>query len=278
MGTDPFDATMVPALPCPDIDAVRDFWVDLGLVVTYRQLRPNPYLVVRRGGFEIHYFGLDGVAPEDSYSTCIALVDDTAPVFETFAAGLRARYGRLPLTGVPRITRPRRRANVGGTAGFSVVDPAGNWVRVMRGAPAGAGSPEGDGVPEDRQGQPGQPGQRAGTEDDSARKAYAERPAGRVARAIDDAVVQADSHGDAVQGRRILAGALRRAGDDTDPVDHVRALAYLAELAVRTDDPDAAREHLHALAALVPTLDEADRQAVGTELEDAAELRASLEA
>ncbi|WP_435736220.1 hypothetical protein V5D56_15675 [Cellulosimicrobium sp. PMB13] len=267
METDPFDATMVPALPCPDVDAMRDFWVDLGLAVTYRQLRPNPYVVVRRGEFQIHYFGMDGVAPDDSYSTCIALVDDTAPVFETFAAGLRARYGRLPLTGVPRITRPRRRANAGGTAGFSVVDPAGNWVRVMRRPPAGAGGSGGG---------PDQEARESSTGDESARQAYAERPAGRVARALDDAVVQADSHGDAVQGRRILAGALRRAGDETDPADRVRALAYLAELAVRTDDPDAAREHLDVLAALVPTLDEAARQAVGTALDDADELRASL--
>ncbi len=132
---DPFDATMVPALPCQDIDELRDFWTALGFDVTYRQLRPNPYLAVRRGGVDIHYFGLDGLAPQDSYSTCIVVVDDTAPVFEALAAGLRARYGRLPLTGFPRITRPRRRANAGGTTGFSLVDPAGNWVQVMRRSP-----------------------------------------------------------------------------------------------------------------------------------------------
>ncbi|MCO7272174.1 hypothetical protein [Cellulosimicrobium cellulans] len=255
--TDPFDATMVPALPCRDIDELRDFWTALGFDVTYRQLRPNPYLAVRRGGVDIHYFGLDGIEPQDSYSTCIVVVEDTAPVFEAFAAGLRARYGRLPLTGFPRITRPRRRANAGGTTGFSLVDPAGNWVRVMRRPPAAA-APTTDA---------------AGA---SAVDAYAARPEGRLARALDDAVVQADSHGDPVQARKILAGALRRAGDDADVADRVRALAYLAELAVRADDPDAARTHLDDLDALAAALSPDVRTVVEHALAEAADLRAAL--
>ncbi|WP_240200661.1 hypothetical protein [Cellulosimicrobium cellulans] len=254
---DPFDATMVPALPCQDIDELRDFWTALGFDVTYRQLRPNPYLAVRRGGVDIHYFGLDGIEPQDSYSTCIVVVEDTAPVFEAFAAGLRARYGRLPLTGFPRITRPRRRANAGGTTGFSLVDPAGNWVRVMRRSPAAA-APATDA---------------AGA---SAVDAYAARPEGRLARSLDDAVVQADSHGDPVQARKILTGALRRAGDDVDAADRVRALAYLAELAVRTGDTDAARTLLDDLEALTGALDTAVRDAVGPTLAEAADLRAAL--
>jgi len=269
MAADPFDATMVPALPCPDVDAMRDFWVALGLEVAYRQLRPNPYVALHRGGFVLHYFGLDGVAPEDSYSTCIAVVDDTAPVFEAFAAGLRARYGRLPLTGVPRVTRPRRRANAGGATGFSVVDPAGNWVRVMRRPPATTGTTASEAGPEAASPE--------ATGTDSAAPAYAERPAGKVARALDDAVVQADSHGDPVQARRILGGALRRSGEEAEPADRVRGLAYLAELAVRTDDPDAAAALLDELDGLVASLDETARRALEGALADAAELRASLD-
>jgi hypothetical protein len=43
-------------------------------------------------------------------------------------AGLRAAYGKLPVTGIPRITRPRRKQGAAG--GFTVVDPGGNWLRV----------------------------------------------------------------------------------------------------------------------------------------------------
>lgn len=265
---DPFDATMVPALPCRDIDEVRDFWTALGFDVTYRQLRPNPYLAVRRGGVDIHYFGLDGLAPQDSYSTCIVVVDDTAPVFEAFAAGLRARYGRLPLTGFPRITRPRRRANAGGTTGFSLVDPAGNWVRVMRRSPAADASTD-TSTDTATDTSPGAAG-------DSSAGAYAARPEGRLARALDDAVVQADSHSNPAQARKILAGALRRAGEDVGAADRVRALAYLVELAARTEDAAAARTYLDDLDALAGTLDPEVRDAVGPALAEAADVRATL--
>ena len=39
-------------------------------------------------------------------------------------------YGKLPVAGIPRITRPRKK--YGTVRGFSVVDPGGNWVRVYR--------------------------------------------------------------------------------------------------------------------------------------------------
>lgn len=273
--TDPFDATMVPALPCRDVDELRDFWTALGFDVTYSQLRPNPYVALRRGGVDLHYFGLDGLAPEDSYSTCIVLVDDTAPVFDALAAALRTRYGRLPLAGFPRITRPRRRANAGGATGFSLVDPAGNWVRFMRRPTTRTTSPSVS--PGEATAAVGHGGDSTRAPDDSAVAAYAPRPEGRLARALDDAVVQADSHGDPAQAHKILAGALRRAGADADPTERVRALAYLAELAVRTDDPAAARERLDDLTALEATLDESARAAVGQTLAEAAELREALD-
>ncbi|MCC2334580.1 hypothetical protein [Cellulomonas wangsupingiae] len=249
-------ASTVPALPCGDIDELCEFWVALGFEVTYRQLRPQPYLALRRGGVDLHYFGLDGIAPQDSYSTCLVLVDDTGAVFETLADGLRSRYARLPLTGFPRITRPRRRANAGGVTGFSLIDPAGNWVRFMRRPP-----------PPDRAA-PAAAG-------DSSRAAYAERPPDRLARALDDAVVQADSRGEPDQARKILAGALRRA-DDARDVDRVRALAFLAELAVRTQDDAAAGDLLDELAAVERTLDPGAAREVAQELTQAAELRADL--
>ena len=99
-------------LPCTSIDEMAEFGQLLGLQVTYRQVRPNPYLALEGAdGLVLHYFALEGLAPEDSYSTCGVVVDDPGRLFDEFAAGLRAKYGKLPLTGYPRITRPRRRKN-----------------------------------------------------------------------------------------------------------------------------------------------------------------------
>lgn len=205
----------VPLLPCSSIDEIRDFYLPLGFEVAYYQQRPNPCVALRRGDLDLQYFGMDGVVPEESYSTCLVLVDDTEPLFEAFAAGLRASFGKLPLSGFPRITRPRRRKNAGNLSGFSLIDPSGNWIRVMRdssdGSAAGPVTSAGDGS--------------------------------RLAQAHANAVVLADSHGNAAQAAKILGGALgRAAGDaDADAVERFEALALLAELRVRLDDPAAAR-------------------------------------
>jgi len=229
----------VPLLPCASIDEIADFFGPLGFDVTYRQVRPNPYLALRRDDLELHYFGMDGFRPEDSYGTCLVLVDDTEPLFEALAAGLRASYGKLPLSGFPRITRPRRRKNAGNLSGFSLVDPSGNWIRVIRDAPA------------------------------------QESSGGRLADALANAVVLADSHGDDAQAYKILAGAVRRVADP-DRVELVEAQAYLAELAVRRGETDQAREHLAALYAV--ELTEQDREAVAQSLDAADELAGSLPA
>jgi len=228
----------VPLLPCASIDEIADFFRPLGFDVTYRQVRPNPYLALRRDDLELHYFGMDGFRPEDSYGTCLVLVDDTEPLFEALAAGLRASYGKLPLSGFPRITRPRRRKNAGNLSGFSLVDPSGNWIRVIRDAPA-------------------------------------QSSGGRLADALANAVVLADSHGDDAQAYKILAGAVRRVADP-DRVELVEAQAYLAELAVRRGETDQAREHLAALYAV--ELTEQDREAVAQSLDAADELAGSLPA
>ena len=232
---------MVPLLPCASIDVMADFAGALGFEVTYRQTRPNPYLALRREGIDVHYFGMDGFRPEDSYGTCVVVSPDPKALFDDFAAGLRARYGKLPLAGFPRITRPRRRKNNDGFTGFSLVDPAGNWIRVT-----------------------------AAQQDDEA-----EAPTSRLARALADAVVLGDSHGDVEQAAKILAGAVRRHSDDAPPADQVEALAYLLELAVRRGDPTGAREVLARIDAL--DLSRADRSAVAGALASVSELRTASE-
>ncbi len=124
------------------------------------------------------------------------MVADTEPLFEALAAGLRVRYGSLPVSGYPRITRPRPGKNAGGLSGFSLIDPAGNWIRIMR-----------DGVAQ---------------------------PLGEVSplrESLLNAVVLADSKGDSTLALKILQGAVRRA-DQADAAMS-EALEFLDELHVR---------------------------------------------
>ena len=241
---------MVPMLPCADIDEMAEFWTSLGLAVTYRQVRPNPYLALQRNGIDLHYYGMDQIDPELSHSSCAIVVPDTAPLYELFASGLRTRYGRVPIKGVPRITRPRHRANNAGLSGFSLVDPAGNWVRVTR-------------RPDDQH----EP--RAVND----RTEWVSAGGGPLARAVENAVVLADSHGDEVQAQRTLAGAVAR-HPEAPLAERAAAWAYLAELRTRLDDAAGARRAIDEVKALAlaPGLSRQDQEAIAQALREVAEL------
>jgi hypothetical protein len=243
-------AQMVPMLPCVDIDEMAAFWTALGLAVTYRQLRPNPYLALGRNAIDLHYYGMPGFDPEASHSTCAIVVPDTTGLYALFSEGLRERYGRLPMTGRPRITRPRPRANNAGLSGFSLVDPAGNWIRVTR-------RPDAEHEPR--------------AVDD--RTEWVSGGGGPLARAVENAVVTADSHGEEAQAQQTLTGAITR--NLEAPVrERAAAWAYLAELRTRLGDPAGARQALDEVQALVllPDLPAPDREAVERAGREVAEL------
>ncbi|CAM3644212.1 hypothetical protein [Isoptericola cucumis] len=233
---------MIPLLPCGDVDEMASFWTALGLELTYRQVRPYPVVSFARGGIALQYYGMPAWDPEASHSTCVLVVPDTEPLYAAFAAGLRALHGRLPTSGVPRVTRPRTRANNAGLSGFSVVDPAGNWVRVSRAPDEATPITAGEG----------------GT------MTWTSGGGGPLARATENAVVVADSKGDVPQARKVLAGAVRRArAGATPPVAELApALAYLVELAVRSGDPDDARERFSELEGLADGTTTADERSV----------------
>lgn len=229
--------TTVPLLPCADIDEQTEFYRMLGFARTYRQTRPNPYIVLQRQDLMLHFFGLTDFTPERSYGTCLVFVPDIATVYEAFAAGMRATHGKLLVSGIPRMTRPRKRKNTGSLSGFSVIDPGGNWIRFFE--------------------------QHATEEPD-------EEPTSRLGRALQQAVVLGDAKGDHRQAARILDSTLSKHSDTAPPVELVQALVYRAELAVRLPDPPRARELL-AWARAVP-LDDADREKLSQTLADADEL------
>ncbi|HJV13135.1 MAG TPA: VOC family protein [Propionibacteriaceae bacterium] len=244
------DARMVPMLPCRNIDEMADFWTSLGLTVTYRQVRPNPYLALRRNAIDLHYYAMDDVDPEQSYSTCAIVVSDTAPLHELFVEGMRARYGRAPLNGIPRITRPRRRANNAGLSGFSIIDPAGNWIRVTRSSDDAHQPRSVDG-----------------------RTEWVSAGGGPLARALENAVVMADSHGDEVQAHRTLAGALTR-HLEAPVAERAGAWAYLAELRVRLDDAAGAKQAIDEVRrlTLITGLSPRDTEVVALAAREVAEL------
>lgn len=197
----------IPALPCRDIDESVGFYQALGFVRTFRQVRPNPYAVVSREDFHVHLFGIEGFDPEQSYATAIVVVPDPDGMYEDFAAGLRGLYGKLPVSGIPRITRPRKRE--GTVRGFSVVDPGGNWLRISK---------------------------RGDTEEE------AEKSTGLL-RVVDNAARLSDAHGDPAFALTLLNNGIAKFSD-APALDRAKALLFKAELAVRVGDEPLARASL----------------------------------
>ncbi len=233
------DEVTIPILPCRDLDDAVAFYEALGFARTYRQTRPNPYAVVAREDIQIHLFGLEDFDPERSTGNVIVAVPDPDALYGSFAAGLRAAFGKLPSAGIPRILRPRKK--VGTVRGFSVVDPGGNWLRFSR----------------------------LGDTEAEANK----HKATGLARVVDNAARQGDARGDDQAAMTLLDNGLARF-TDAPTVDRVRALLYRAELAVRLHDPDQARASLAEAQSLELTDDE--RAAVAADTAHASEIVAEL--
>jgi hypothetical protein len=151
----------------------------------------------------MQFFGMPDFKAEDSYGSCLVIVPDTGELYRSFAASMRAAHGKLLVSGIPRMTRPRKRKNAEGLSGFSVIDPGGNWIRIF------AATAELD---------------------------EQERAPGRLGAILQNAVVMGDSKGSHSRAAEILDGALERDGGTASATDLVEALAYRAELALRADD------------------------------------------
>ncbi|MGK5741249.1 VOC family protein [Micromonospora sp. URMC 103] len=232
----------VPLLPCASIDDIVAFYEVLGFRTTYRQRRPNPYVALQREDLQLHFFAMPGFDPEQSYGSCLVLTPDIGELHRAFAAGMRAAYGKVLVSGTPRMTRPRARRNGGGSSGFSIVDPGGNWIRVVHAAAAGP-APE-------------------------------PTPSGPLAKALANAVVQGDSRGDHRQAARILDSALARLRPDDDAVALVEVLAYRAEVAMALHEPQIAAEMLTRIDRVVLSTDETVRASAA--IQGAADIAAAL--
>jgi hypothetical protein len=198
---------MVPLLPCRSIDEIADFYGMLGFTQTYYQARPYPCVGLKRDDIQMQFFGMPDFKAEDSYGSCLVIVPDTGELYRSFADGMRRVHGKVLVSGIPRMTRPRKRKNADDRSGFSVIDPGGNWIRVF------AATIERD----------------------------AQEPApGTLGALLRNAVVMGDSKGDHVRAAEILDGAIARNAATASATDLVEALAYRAELALRADDTDTA--------------------------------------
>ncbi|WP_437739112.1 hypothetical protein WMF39_25560 [Sorangium sp. So ce1504] len=201
------EAMTIPVLPCVSLPETLAFYGALGFEVTHQQTAPNVYAATRRGEVHLHFVGLKGLDPRQAYSTCLVIVPEVERLHETFAEGLRRAYGKLPISGLPRISRMKK-----GQSRFTVVDVAGNSVIfIRRDAP-----------------------------DDYDEGAAGSRSDSRLGKALRAAARLRDFRNDDAAAAKVLDVALARKGPD-DPLERARALAARLELAVALGEQARAR-------------------------------------
>lgn len=119
------DWTTVPVLPCKAIGETLLFWENMGFTITYRQDRPYQYGVVERNGHQLHFVRVKGA--EAGYTGCLMMVENVEQVHGAFSHALKSILGRVPNTGVPRISRMRP-----GQSRFTITDVSENAVIVIQ--------------------------------------------------------------------------------------------------------------------------------------------------
>jgi hypothetical protein len=227
-------------LPCLDIDECISFYETIGFKKTYRQIRPNPYAVVALEDIQIHFGGIEGFKAEDSYGSVIIVVPNPDSLYHAFAAGLRKAYGKLPVAGIPRILRPRKR--YGTVRGFTVIDPGGNWLRISK-----LGETEQEAVSEQLEG---------------------------LAQIINVAARLGDAHGDEMLALKTLENGLARF-PEAAAIERTKAYLYRAELAVRTSNSELAQASLAQAKSI--ELTDTERDMIAGELDHVAALVSELE-
>lgn len=119
------DWTTVPVLPCKAIGETLLFWENMGFSITYRQDRPYQYGVVERNGHQLHFVRVKGA--EAGYTGCLMMVQNVGQAHADFSNALKAQLGKVPNTGIPRISRMRP-----GQSRFTITDVSENAVIVIQ--------------------------------------------------------------------------------------------------------------------------------------------------
>jgi hypothetical protein len=206
----------IPVLPYISMEDTLSFWQHLGFAVTYRQRSPYQYAVVERNGSQLH-FTHQKEAGSSVYYGCLMMIHNAEAVHQAFCLSLKAAIGKVPLTGLPRISRMKP-----GQTRFTVTDPSGNSVICIQ----------------------------QGKEDSEQYESVAEKERGKPARIIALAARLRDYKEDHKAAARALDNMLRQQPATATPDEQAEALVMRAALARVLNDQATAEGCQAQLAAL----------------------------
>lgn len=114
---------IIPILPCLSIKEQIKFYEDLGFDIVSIYTSPNQYAVVKYNELEIHFYGDKKMIPSDNPNMCFIKIDDVDAVYEIFTSNFKQKNGKIPRSGIPRISKPR---DLKEDRRFTVSDISGN--------------------------------------------------------------------------------------------------------------------------------------------------------
>lgn len=114
---------IIPILPCPSIKEQVVFFENLGFTTMEIFTSPNPYVALQYGTFEIHFYGSKKTEPLNNPNMCFMRVEDVDRIYEEFITNYKKNTGKIPRSGIPRISKPRDLAS---DRRFTLTDVGGN--------------------------------------------------------------------------------------------------------------------------------------------------------
>lgn len=118
---------IMPILPCQSIKEQVAFYENLGFKTIQIYNSPNPYAVVRYGALEMHFYGSKRTLPNENPIMCYLEVDDVNRIYEEFTSGLKENIGKIPRSGIPRISKLK---DLTYDRRFTITDVGGNTLFV----------------------------------------------------------------------------------------------------------------------------------------------------
>ena len=115
------EAAVAPILPSRDLDATAAFYAPLGFSVAARYPEPEAYLILRRGGIELHFVVVPDLDPATSCAGAYVRLQHVDPLYEEFA---RVVHWSPPR---PRLHPPADKP--WGMREFAMIDPDGSLLR-----------------------------------------------------------------------------------------------------------------------------------------------------
>lgn len=114
---------VVPILPCPDIKAQVEFYQQLGFELKALYTSPSPYAAMQLGNIELNFYGTRKMLPTENPTMCYIKVEDVDSLCLAFERGLKENTGKVPRSGVPRISKVR---DLSSDRRFTLTDMGGN--------------------------------------------------------------------------------------------------------------------------------------------------------